>query len=94
MPEMQAAIGRIQLVRMPQWHEARRRNAMRLAEAFRSMPALRVPDVPADVEHAWYKFYAFVRPEALAQGWSRDRVMNAVTAAWCGPCPPCSWASS
>ena len=34
-----------------------------------------------DVEHAWYKFYAFVRPEAIAHGWSRDRIMTEVNAA-------------
>jgi hypothetical protein len=30
--------------------------------------------------HAWYKFYAFVRPERLARGWTRDRVMAAIVA--------------
>jgi dTDP-4-amino-4,6-dideoxygalactose transaminase len=29
------------------------------------------------VKHAWYKFYAFVEPEALRQGWTRDRIMAA-----------------
>lgn len=36
---------------------------------------------PAGVEHAWYKFYAFVRPEALAGGWDRDRIMAEINAA-------------
>jgi dTDP-4-amino-4,6-dideoxygalactose transaminase len=39
-----------------------------------------VPEVPAEVEHAWYRAYAFVRPEALAEGWSRDRIMNEIVA--------------
>jgi len=30
---------------------------------------------PAYIEHAWYKFYAYVQPEALKSGWSRDRIM-------------------
>ena len=30
--------------------------------------------------HANYKFYAFVRPEELAEGWSRDRVVEAIAA--------------
>lgn len=81
MTEMQAAIGRIQLRRMPAWHAARTRNATRLAGAFSAMPVLRVPRVPAGITHAWYKFHAFVRPEVLAQGWSRDRIMMAVSAA-------------
>ena len=28
--------------------------------------------------HAWYKFYAFVEPEKLAEGWSRDRIMQSL----------------
>jgi dTDP-4-amino-4,6-dideoxygalactose transaminase len=28
--------------------------------------------------HAFYKFYAYVRPENLALGWSRDRIIEAI----------------
>jgi dTDP-4-amino-4,6-dideoxygalactose transaminase len=35
----------------------------------------------AGCEHAQYKFYAFVRPENLAAGWSRDRIVEAVNTA-------------
>ena len=28
--------------------------------------------------HAFYKFYAYVRPQNLAHGWSRDRIMEAI----------------
>ena len=80
MTEMQAAIGRRQLERLPQWRAARRRNAEILARGLRSIPLLRVPEPPPHVGHAWYKFYAFVRPERLARGWNRDRVMAAVVA--------------
>jgi dTDP-4-amino-4,6-dideoxygalactose transaminase len=30
--------------------------------------------------HAQYKFYAYVRPENLAPGWSRDRIIEAINA--------------
>ena len=30
--------------------------------------------------HAQYKFYAYVRPENLAAGWSRDRIIEAINA--------------
>ena len=30
--------------------------------------------------HAHYKFYAYVRPENLAPGWSRDKIVEAITA--------------
>jgi dTDP-4-amino-4,6-dideoxygalactose transaminase len=81
MLEMQAAIGRIQLRRMPKWHEQRKANAMRLTKALSTIPSLRVPLPPPDTEHGWYKFYAFIRPEFLAPSWNRDRIMVEVNAA-------------
>lgn len=87
MLEVQAAIGRIQLRRMPDWHCRRTEHARRLAEGFLKTPGLRVPLPPANVEHAWYKFYAFVRPESLRPDWTRDRILSAISAAGvpCGP---------
>ena len=29
----------------------------------------------AGCAHAWYKFYAYVRPDRLAAGWDRDRIV-------------------
>jgi len=78
MTEMQAAIGRIQLGRMEEWHAARVRNASRIWETARALPGLRVPEVPDHIQHAAYKCYVFVEPEDLRQGWSRDRIVQAV----------------
>lgn len=80
MLEVQAAIGRIQLRRMPAWSAQRKAHAQRIAAACRRTGALRVPVVPAYVEHAYYKFYAFVDTDKLAQGWSRDRIMEEISA--------------
>ena len=80
LTEVQAAIGRCQLRRLPEWLRLRRRNAAVLAERLRPLPLLRVPEPPPHVGHAWYKFYTFVRPDRLASGWSRDRIMAAITA--------------
>ncbi len=81
MTELQGVIGRIQLARMADWHAARKANALRLADALINCLAVRMPMPSADIEHAWYKFYCFVRPEMLAEGWSRDRIMNEINAA-------------
>ncbi|OKY73769.1 MAG: aminotransferase [Desulfobulbaceae bacterium DB1] len=78
MLEMQAVIGRIQLRRMPEWHARRQRNAEAILDAARTCAALRVPEVPGHVEHAWYKCYVFLRPECLAPGWDRDRIMTEI----------------
>lgn len=79
MTEVQAAIGRIQLKRMSDWHAKRLRHATRIWDCARSLSGLRAPEIPADIEHAAYKCYVFVRPEALAPGWSRDRILQALT---------------
>ena len=49
-----------------------------LAEALGDLPCVRVPLPPEHLSHAWYKFYAFVRLEALADGWSRDRILSEI----------------
>lgn len=79
LTESQAAIGRLQLRKLPAWREARARNATTYTEAFSGLAAVRVPLPPRDMDHAWYKFYAYVRPEALKTGWSRDRIMAEIT---------------
>ena len=81
MTEMQAVIGRIQLSRMPAWTAARTANSAAIFTAARACSALRVPDFNGDIVHAHYKAYVFVRPECLAEGWDRDRVMSEVNAA-------------
>ncbi len=65
LTELQSAIGRIQLQRLPDWTVARLRNALLLAEALGDLSAVRVPLPPEGIEHAWYKFYAFVKPVTL-----------------------------
>ncbi|WP_299452777.1 DegT/DnrJ/EryC1/StrS aminotransferase family protein [uncultured Pigmentiphaga sp.] len=79
MTEMQAAIGRIQLCRMDDWIARRRTNARRITQAAQLHACVRVPEPPAHVDHAAYKHYMFVRPEALRDGWSRDRIIQEIT---------------
>jgi len=75
LTEMQSALGRVQLRKLPAWVEARRRNAEILTDVFLRLPALRVTKPPAEVGHSYYKYYAFVRPERLKQSWDRDRIV-------------------
>jgi hypothetical protein len=80
LTEMQAAIGRAQLRQLPGWLERRRRNAAILTACFQDIRALRVTEPPDHIEHAYYKYYVFVRPEGLRQGWHRDRIVAAIAA--------------
>ncbi|MFS0739841.1 DegT/DnrJ/EryC1/StrS aminotransferase family protein [Brevundimonas sp. 3P9-tot-E] len=78
MIEMQAAIGLIQLKRMPDWTRQRAEWAARLSVACGAHEVFRVPAVPPHVNHAWYRFYAFIRPEHLGFGWSQDRMIQEI----------------
>lgn len=79
--ELQSAIGRIQLKRLPEWTAARRRNALQFAEVLSDLSIVRVPLPPANIDHAWYKFNSFLEPGALAAGWSRDRILAEINEA-------------
>lgn len=91
LTEMQAAIGRAQLRKLAAWTAARRRNAAILDGMLGGVAGLRLVRPPAEIDHAYYKYYAFVRPDALRAGWDRDRVVREVTAAgvpcFSGSCP-------
>lgn len=80
MTEIQSAIGRLQLRKLPRWVETRRGHASMLAECFSELPGLRVTTPPKHIGHSYYKYYAFVRPEALRPGWNRDRILAEISA--------------
>lgn len=79
MTELQAVIGRLQLAKLPGWTRTRQSHMARIYAACGAFPALRVPKIPEEIGHAAYKTYIYVRPERLAEGWDRDRIMNAIT---------------
>jgi dTDP-4-amino-4,6-dideoxygalactose transaminase len=80
LTEMQAAIGRSLLVKLPSQLELRRRNANILSERFAALPALRVTVPPKEIGHSYYKYYVFHRPERLLDGWSRDQLLQGIAA--------------
>ena len=91
MTEMQAAIGRCQLRKLDAWLDARRRNAALLRAALGAIPWLRMPWPEEGVEHAAYKAYAYLVPEALPRGLSRGAILDGLAAAGLpaltGACP-------
>jgi dTDP-4-amino-4,6-dideoxygalactose transaminase len=78
LSEVQSAVGRRQLKKLPGWLAARQHNAARLVKRFRRIRGLRAPLPPAEMQHAFYKCYAFIEPEHLAPGWTRDRIAQAL----------------
>jgi dTDP-4-amino-4,6-dideoxygalactose transaminase len=91
LTEMQSAIGRCLLNRLESSVERRREIAAKLSHAFAEIPALRVTLPLSGIEHAYYRYYAFVRPERLRDGWSRDAILAAINAegipCFSGSCP-------
>lgn len=80
MTEVQSAVGREILRKLPSWLEARRSNAAAIREVCDSFECLRTPMPPDHIGHAYYKFYTFVEPQKLAAGWTRDRIVNEISA--------------
>jgi len=82
MLEVQAVIGRLQLARLPEWTERRARIATALENALAPFSgAVRTPRPGNGMTHAYYRFYAYVRPDGLKSGWDRDRIIAEATAA-------------
>ena len=79
--EMQSVLGRKALRKLDGWVETRRRNASILRNAFADLNVVRLPEPPSSIYHSYYKFYGFVNPDALGDGWSRDRILREITAA-------------
>ncbi len=76
MLEVQAAIGLIQLGRMADWTARRTAIADRLTAALTPFAAgVRVPLPAAGDTHAYYRHYAYARPEGLRDGWDRHRLV-------------------
>jgi len=76
LTEMQAAIGLAQLERLPQSIEIRRRNAAAILDELGGSRALRLIRPEGEIGHAYYKFYAFLYPDALKPHWTRDRIVE------------------
>jgi dTDP-4-amino-4,6-dideoxygalactose transaminase len=80
LSEVQSAVGRVALRKLPGWVAARRRNAARLTERLQQTPGLRIPTVPEHLGHAYYKYYVYIEQKALSRGWDRDRICQAIAA--------------
>ena len=78
MIEMQAAIGRIQLSRMQDWTAKRQLNGKAIDNAVSDLNVVRTVQVPDYIEHAEYKHYLFVQLENLKEGWTRDKIIDAI----------------
>jgi dTDP-4-amino-4,6-dideoxygalactose transaminase len=75
MMEIQSVVGLKQLEKMPIWTDIRNKYSQQIFTVARKFSALRVPNVPDHIEHAFYKCYVFVEPDKLNTGWDRDKII-------------------
>ena len=81
MLEMQAVLGRIQLRGLSDWTARRTANAQAYVDVLRGFEgAVRVPQPREGMTHAYYRLYAYVRPEGVRSGWARDRIVAELNA--------------
>lgn len=78
LTEMQSAIGRVQLQKLPGWLATRRRYAGMLAGGLADLRGLHVYVPGSDVLHAYYRFYASVDLDMLQAGWNQDRIIEEI----------------
>jgi len=72
MPEMEAAIGCVQLKKLPSFLEKRRRNAEILSKRLKNAQKLELPKEPRGFKHSWY-LYTVRLEEAEAS--KRDKIV-------------------
>ena len=80
MTEMQAALGRVSLQKLPAWVDTRRRHAAVLTDYLRNISDLRITVPPQHIKHAYYKYYIFVRTDRLKPERGRDWILAAINA--------------
>ncbi len=81
MTEIEAAIGLLQMDKIPQWRTRRTRNADSWAEALEPIAGIRVPRPPRHMTGAYYKFYAYVDVDPARNAELRDAILEAAGAA-------------
>lgn len=76
MTEIQAAVGRVMLKKLDTWVCWRRGLASILNKGFSSIAGLRIATPKKQFYHAYYKYYVYVKPEMLKNGWSRNKIIR------------------
>jgi dTDP-4-amino-4,6-dideoxygalactose transaminase len=80
LSEVQSAVGRLALRKLPEWVATRRRHAAKLSDHFSRIRGLRAPVVPDHMSHSYYKYYAYLSRELLSKGWDQHRISQMIAA--------------
>ena len=78
LTEMQSAIGIYQLEKLSNWQKLRNRNAEIYINALKKLDLIITPEVPKNVQHAWYKLYLIINTPFLKKGSSRTKIIEEI----------------
>jgi perosamine synthetase len=73
MPEMEGAVGCVQLQKLPRFLELRKKNAVRLTEVLGKTRRLQLPTEPKGFRHSWYLYTVRLKKASRAE---RDRLVE------------------
>ena len=76
LTEMQSAIGIYQLEKLKNWQKLRKRNAEIYINMFKDIDLIVTPEVPKNIQHAWYKLYLTINSCFLKKGSSRSKIIK------------------
>ena len=83
MTEIQASIGIYQLKKLNKWNYIRKRNSLMIINALKEfLDMVRIPQIPNNINHAWYKCYIYINPK-----YNRNEVLRNLKA-YGLPCMP------
>ena len=78
MTEIQAAIGRLQLAKLPKWLKQRRDNAFYLLEKLAELDCLTIPEFPDYIFHSFYRVYIQLNIEKLKHTWDKNKIIHEI----------------
>ena len=78
MTEMQAAIGRLQLKKLPEWLKKRRDNAYYLLEKLSKLDCISIPKFPSYIDHSFYRVYVRINIDQLKPVWDKNKIINEI----------------
>lgn len=76
--EMQAAIGRLQLKKLPEMLLRRRENAEYFLNKISKISGVIVPQFPDAIKNSFYRTYVCLDVEKMKDKWDRNRVINEI----------------
>lgn len=80
LTDLAAAIGRVQLTRLPGFLDRRRQLAARYANELAKLPLILPVDAPEGDLHSWHLYVVRLADDALARGITRDGTVEALVA--------------